>query len=400
MSKKIRPLSDLAIRACKPDSKMITLYDGEGLQLRISTEGTRSWIFNYVRPFQKKRNNIKIGAYPSIGLAQARALKLQYRQLVSSKIDPHRWVQQQRNQATFNALNTLKATYEQWFLIKSNKVCDKYAFNIQRTFEKYLLPALGHLPIAEITPMEVIEVLRPLEKAKKLETLSRLCQRINELMEWAINTGKLPYNRLAGIKAAFFSPISTRMKTITPEQLPALLQRLHTSDVAIASRCLLEFQLHTMVRPGEAVKARWQDIDFTNSIWSIPAEFMKMRRGHQVPLSKQCLAILALMRTLSNGDFVFPSFHRGVAHLNKETVNNNLKRIGYKNKLVAHGLRALASTVLNEKGFNKDWIETSLAHGDEDCSRRVYNNAEYLTDRRDMMNWWSDYIQAAANDNR
>ncbi|WP_026349404.1 tyrosine-type recombinase/integrase [Arsukibacterium perlucidum] len=399
MPKKIPPLSDLTIRACKPALKDITLYDGSGLQLRVLPSGSKNWIFRYMRPYLKTHNNIKLGSYPSMGLAEARERRQQYRQLLAAGTDPQRWLEQLKFSAVKAANSTLNSMFEQWFQVKSSKLSQKYASNFRRSFENHLLPTIGHLPITEITPMQIIEVLRPLEKAGKLETLSRLCQRINELMVWTQNTGQLEHNRLGGIKEAFISPTSTRMKTIKPQELPLLMQRLYSSDLALATRCVFEFQLHTMVRPGEAVTARWQDIDFANSIWNIPAELMKMDRPHQVPLSKQCLAILSVMREFSSGDYIFPSFYRKNLHLNRQTVNNALRKIGYKNKLVAHGLRALASTVLNENSFNRDWIETSLAHGDDDYIRRIYNNAEYLAHRRTMMDWWSDHIETAANGN-
>lgn len=378
---------------------MLTLYDGEGLQLRVLKSGSKVWVFNYVRPYLKTRNNIKLGTYPNMPLSQARLRREQYRQLLATGADPQRWLEQLKFNAAKTANNNLNSMFEQWFQVKSSKLSQKYASNFRSSFEHYLLPTVGHLPITDITPMQVIEVLRPLEKAGKLETLSRLCQRINELMVWAQNTGQLEHNRLGGIKEAFISPTSTRMKTIKPQELPLLMQRLNSSNLALATRCVFEFQLHTMVRPGEAVTARWQDIDFANSIWNIPAELMKMGRPHQVPLSKQCLAILSVMREFSSGDYIFPSFYRNHPHLNRQTVNNALRKIGYKNKLVAHGLRALASTVLNENSFNRDWIEMSLAHGDDDYIRRIYNNAEYLGHRRNMMNWWSDHIETAANGN-
>jgi integrase len=396
--KKIRPLSDLAIRASKPGQKMLTLYDGEGLQLRVLTSGSKVWIFNYVRPYLKTRNNIKLGTYPTMALAQARQLREQYRQLLAAGTDPQRWLERQSHQASTEALNTFQNACRKWFEVRFAKISKRYSFNIQRSFELHVFPKAGHVPLKDLNAKYLIESLRPLEQAQKLETLSRLCQRINEFMIWCVNTGLLEFNHSNGINAAFIRPTHENMRTIRPDELPELMQRLNTGDIALPGRCLVEWQLHTMVRPGEAVKARWQDIDFANSIWNIPAKFMKMRRGHVVPLTKQSIAILQLMRQLnSDSPYVFPSLQNTRLHLCRDTANNALKKIGYEQKLVAHGMRSLASTVLNEHSFNSDWIEAALSHVDKNDIRATYNNAIYLKPRKKMMSWWSNYIEKAAN---
>jgi integrase len=400
MPKKIPPLSDAAIRSCKPGTKIITLYDGEGLQLRVLPSGSKAWVFNYVRPYLKTRNNIKLGNYPGFSLVKARETKNQYRQLLTSGIDPQRWLEQQHTQASADAFNTVEYVCRKWFYIKLRSVSECHAFNIRRSFEQHVFPSAGHLSIKTLSAPQIIEILRPLETAQKLETLSRLCQRINELMTWCVNTGLLEVNRLSGIKAAFFSPTHETMKTIMPTELPTLMQRLSTANVSLASRCLIEWQLHTMVRPGEAVSARWQDIDFAKSIWTIPKERMKMQREHTVPLTQHAIGILHIMKKINGASpLVFASPHHSKAHISRDTANNVFRRIGYSKKLVAHGLRALASTALNEHGFNRDWIETALAHIDRNSVRAIYNNAIYIAERRKMMDWWSNYINQAAQGN-
>jgi integrase len=396
MPKKIIPLSDAIIRSSKPSGKLYTLYDGDGLLLRISAAGTKSWYFNYFRPLLESRNNLKLGIYPATSLSAARKLAARYRQLLAENIDPQRWLEQQNDQASADLLNTLQHTCEQWFEVKSSSVSKRHAYTIQRSFEQHVFPRAGHLPLKELNAQQIIAVLKPLEKELKLETLSRLCQRINEVMTWSVNTGLLEFNRLSGIKAAFITPKNENMKTLKPDELPELIMRLSRASIKLSTRCLIEWQLHTMVRPGEAVKARWQDIDFTNSIWTIPAEFMKKRRNHQVPLSRQAISLLELMRPFSGEHlYVFPSARHKNCHINKETANMALKRMGFENRLVAHGMRSLASTILNEEGFYGDLVESALAHEDKNQVRRAYNKAGYLKGRRDMMQWWSDHIEAS-----
>lgn len=307
------------------------------------------------------------------------------------------WLQQQYLKQQEDLLSTVKQAAESWLQLKSSRVSKRHAFNIRRSFELYVFPTIGDFQITMLTPFSVIEVLRPLERAGKLETLSRLCTRINELMDWCVNHGLIESHRLGKIQSVFRRPKAHHMKTIAPSELPTLMHRIKTSNLDVISRAVIEWQLHTMVRPGEAVKARWQDIDLNNRIWEIPAEFMKMRRPHQVPLSPQCIDILNMMESFGKSEYVFQSFYRKGTHLSKEAANNALKRIGYKDRLVAHGMRALASTVLNEHEFKSDWIEMSLAHGDKNYVRRIYNNAKYLARRREMHNWWSNYIEQAAN---
>lgn len=179
---------------------MLTLYDGEGLQLRVLTSGSKVWIFNYVRPYLKTRNNISLGTYPTMALAQARKHREQYRQLLAIRIDPQRWLEQQSYQASTEVLNTFQNACRKWFEVKFAKTSKRYAFNIQRSFEQHVFPKAGHLQLKDLNAQNLIESLRPLEQAQKLETLSRLCQRINEFMTWCVNTGLLEFNCSNGLR--------------------------------------------------------------------------------------------------------------------------------------------------------------------------------------------------------
>ncbi|WP_348686023.1 integrase domain-containing protein [Rheinheimera aquimaris] len=397
MPRKIIPLSDTIIRNSKPQKTTYALFDGDGLLLRITIHGTKVWYFNYFRPQQSRRNNLKLGNYPALSLAAARKTVAAYRQLLVENIDPQRWIELQNSQASEEALNTLQMTCEKWFEVKFSAISARHAFNIRRSFEQHVFDRAGHLPLKDLNAQQIIEILKPLEKAGKLETLSRLCQRINELMTWAVNTGLVEFNRLTGIKAAFISPQTNNMKTLAPHELPQLMRRLSSASIQLSTRCLIEWQLHTMVRPGEAVKARWQDINVDKATWTIPAEFMKKRRPHVVPLTKQTLSLLRIMRPISGDkEYIFPSVRHKHGHINRETANMALKRMGFENRLVAHGMRSLASTILNEEGFYGDLVESALSHEDKNQVRRAYNKADYLKGRTEMMQWWSNHIEAAS----
>lgn len=397
MARHIQPLSDTFIRKSKPQEVNYTLYDGGGLQLRILPSGTRTWYFNYVHPLRKKRQNLKLGTYPAVGLADARQLRSEQESLLAQGIDPIEFQKEQRQQQQELREQTLETVARDWFRVKLPAISEKYGFNLQRMFEQHLFPSLGDTPVHKLTAPMVIAALRPLEALKKLETLSRLCQRLNELMVWCVNVGIIEHNRLAGIKAAFLSPRTLHMRTIDVSELPELLTTMRQDHIHLFIRGLFEWQLHTMVRPGEAATACWSEINWQQKIWQIPAHKMKMARTHAVPLSRQMLTLLQKMQAVSGASrYIFPSLASIHEHANKEAVNNTLKRNGFRGRLVAHGLRALASTVLNDRGFDHDVIETALAHSDPNQVRSAYNRAHYLERRRELMQWWSDFLTQQA----
>lgn len=397
MAIKTTPLSDTEVRSAKPREKQYSLYDGEGLELRVSPAGSKRWMFRYKRPHIKTPNVIKIGNYPETTLAAARKVRSEYRELLDKNIDPQKHVEKQNNEKRRELSTTLADVAEKYFIVKFSKVSDRHAFNIRRSFELYLFPELSHFPVSDLTASLVIETLKPLEAADKAETLSRVCQRLNELMTWCVNTGILQHNPLAGIKAAFITAKPENMPTIKPEQLPELMKALSFAQIRIQTRCLIEWQLHTMVRPSEAAGAMWDEIDTNKMLWIIPADRMKQKREHQVPLTPQTLSLLEFMKPISgNSKYIFPSERNKGQPTHSETANRALQRMGYKGILVSHGLRALASTTLNEQGFDHDVIEAALAHQDKNQVRAAYNRATYLERRRKLMTWWSSHIEEAA----
>lgn len=400
MARKTMPLSDTEVRNAKAKDKSYTLYDGEGLELRIATSGAKSWVFSYVRPYLNKRNNLKIGSYPEIGLASARKSRAEFRALLANNIDPQKWLEENSADRRKALINNFQAMSLKWFEVKFTEITSRHAFNIERSFKNHLWPEIGQIPVNELTAPILINALRPLESVGKLELISRLCQRVNELMTWCVNVGVLEYNKLAGVKAAFVTAKSTNMPTIKPDELPELMAAVSYAQIRITTRCLLEFQLHTMVRPSEAAGARWDEIDIENKLWNIEPDRMKKRRPHSVPLTKQALELLEFMKPISGtSKYIFPGDRNPLRASGSETVNRALQRMGYGGRLVSHGFRALASTTLNERGFDRDVIEAALAHMDKDQVRVAYNRAQYIERRRVLMQWWSDHIESAATGN-
>jgi integrase len=397
MPRKIPPLTASQVKQAKPKDKEYNLPDGDGLMLRIKPIGSKTWVFNYYRPFTKKRANIGLGIYPEVSLAKAREERAKIRALVKSNIDPKTHKDKHQRQQVELLTNTFTEVAKTWFEIKSPKVQPKTGQRIWNSINTYLIPALGNYPVAELTAPIVIKVIKPIE-ANSTEIARRLCQRINEVMTFAVNTGLIITNPLAGIKDAFGTTITKHNPTILPEELPKLMDDINYSGMNRVTRCLVEWQLHTMARSAVCACAKWDEIDFKNKQWVIPASKMKMKREHTIPLSEQSLEILERLKPISgHWEYIFPAHKRLSGHINSEAVNNALKRMGYKNKLTAHGMRSLASTTLNEQGFDFDVVEMALAHVEKNQTRKAYNHAEYLERRRVMMAWWSEHIEHSQN---
>ncbi len=394
MARITTPLSDTQIKQAKPKEKEYSLNDGQGLALRIKPTGSKLWIFNYYQPFTKKRKNIGFGQYPDVSLASARKKRSEARQLVSDNIDPLDHREQQSDIQRLALANTLEHIAKQWIDIKRSTVSEDHANKTWSSIELHIFPSLGKYPIDKLTAKKVIEQLSPIAAKGSLETIKRLCQRLNEIMIFAVNTGLIESNPLSGIGKAFKTPEKQHLATIKPEELPALMQTINRASIKRVTRHLIEWQLHTLTRPSEAAGARWDEIDIDNAVWVIPAERMKKRREHSIPLTVQALEILEQIKPISgHREHVFPSDRNPRTHINSQTANMALKRMGYENKLVAHGLRALGSTILNEHGFDYDLIEAALAHVDKNEVRAAYNRADYIKRRIPMMEWWSAHIE-------
>ncbi len=396
MPKITKPLSSTEVSQAKPKSREYNLADGNGLYLRVKPSGTKLWLFNYQKPFTKQRSNISLGTLPPVSLAQARKQCDKNRKLLAKDIDPreHRIAEKSKKAEAYS--NTFENVAHKWLKLKEAKVSEVYYKKISNRLEKYIFPKLGKMPIHKITSVNAIEIISPLAEDGKLETVKKLCRWVNEIMVFAANTGVIYSNPLSGIGKAFNAPKVVNLPTLKPDQLPDLMQKLSGASIKIVTRSLIEWQLNTMVRPGEAAGARWEEINFEKKHWEIPAERMKKRRAHIIPLSTQALELLEDLQPISgHREYVFPSDNNPRNPASSQTANMALKRMGLKGKLVSHDLRALASTTLNEQGFDPDVIEAALAHVDQNAIRAAYNRAEYLERRRVMMQWWSSHIEEA-----
>lgn len=323
-------------------------------------------------------------------IAEARAL-------VEQGVDPKKSRDMQVEILKVAGDQTLLSVAGEWFALKREQVTPDYADDVWRSLENYIFPDLGSVVISELTAPAVIAVLKPLEAKGSLETVKRISQRMNEIMTFAVNAGIVFSNPLAGIRNTFRKPRKKNLPTLLPEELPRLMRAVSIASIKQTTRLLIEWQLHTMTRPGEAATATWEDIDLDKKVWTIPAERMKKRRPHSIPLTDQAIALLEVIRPYSgHREYIFPSDRDPKSHANTQTANMALKRMGFGGELVSHGLRSIASTTLNEQAWDSELIEVALAHVDGNDVRSAYNRAEYIERRRPMMEWWSQHIVSAS----
>ncbi|MGX9759034.1 integrase domain-containing protein [Pseudomonas viridiflava] len=390
-------LSDRQLKAVKPKDKDYVLTDGDGLQLRVRVNRSMQWNFNYRHPVTKNRINMALGSYPEVSLAQARKKTVEARELLALGIDP----KAQRNELLEAKRAETEHTFENvataWFELKKDSVTPAYAEDIWRSLTLHVFPSMKSTPLSEVNAPLVIKLLRPIEAKGSLETVKRVSQRLNEIMTYGVNSGMIFANPLSGIRAVFKKPKKENMAALAPDELPELMMEIANASIKRTTRCLIEWQLHTMTRPSEAATTRWADIDFDKRIWTIPAERMKKRRPHIIPLTEHALSLLETLKSHSgHREYVFPSDRNPRTHANSQTANMALKRMGFQDRLVSHGMRSMASTILNEHGWDPELIEVALAHVDKDEVRSAYNRADYIERRRPMMAWWSEHIQKAA----
>ncbi|MBJ7221171.1 MULTISPECIES: integrase domain-containing protein [unclassified Brenneria] len=398
MAIQAKPLTNTEVKAAKAIDKELSRHDGGGLLLFVKPSGTKTWRFRYYHPQTKKRTTLTFDSYPAISLADARQMREAAKALLEKCIDPQFHQQQQREQEQAINLNTFAKVSADWYEVKkSQPLAENTIKDIWRSLEKYVFPFIGSLPITQLTARQFITALEPIQASGKLETVKRVSQRINEVMDYAVNSGLIPANPAAKIRKAFQTPVKTHMPTIRPEALPGLMKTLSVASIELQTRLLIEWQLLTVTRPAEAAETRWSEINLTEKTWTIPAGRMKMRRDHIIPLPPQALAILDAMKPISgHREYLFPSSKDPKQPMNSQTANAALRRMGYKGVLVSHGLRAIFSTAANEEGFSPDVIEAALAHVDTNEVRRAYNRSTYLEQRKVLMCWWGEFVERAA----
>lgn len=394
-------LTALAIEHAKPRDKPYKLSDGNGLSLLVETNGSKLWRFRY--HFGGKEKMLALGSFPDVALATARERRDDARKLLADGIDPS---QHRKDQKLANAIaekNTFGAIAEEYIARLEQQKKAPITVSKNRWLLLDLAASLKDRPVARITPAEILTLLRGVEGSGRRETARRLRSTISGVFRLAVATLRAENDPTYALRGALVPPVVTHRAAITDEgRFGALIQAVQDYQGAPIVRHAVLFMAYTMTRPGEVRFMRKSEVVFPRALWKIPAERMKMRRPHEVPLSRQALAILQEVWGWGE-ELVFPSVLSRRRALSENTFNTALRRLGYaKEEMTAHGFRSSASTILNERGFNPDWIEAALAHQDEDETRRSYNRSTYLKERVGMMQSWSDIVddlQLTATDN-
>jgi integrase len=386
------PLTDVQIKAAKPDAKLRKLSDGGGLQLWVFPDGARRWRLDY--RLNGKRKVFAIGVYPETALKAAREAAVRARETIASGMDPvvrRKTDRQLRAISNANSFNVLADE-----LIEKKRREHKAEATISKLQWLFELvrPTLGSRPITEITPAEVLAAIRPVEAKGLHETAVRLRGRIGEVFRYAIATDRCETDPTAALRGALIRPkVKHRSALTEPKAFGELLRAINGYEGAPETRIALQLLALTFVRPGELRHAEWPEFDFDAAVWNIPPGRMKMRRPHRVPLSTPALELLRQLKLLSgHGRYLFPSERTVLRPMSENTTNAALRRLGYSGEeMSSHGFRAAASSMLNESGlWNPDAIERQLAHADEDEVRKAYARARYWDERVRMMAWWSD----------
>ncbi|MCI2402630.1 tyrosine-type recombinase/integrase [Serratia sp. PGPR-27] len=385
------PLTDIKVKTAKPMDKAYKLTDGGGMYLLVKPNGSKYWRLKY--RFVGKEKMLSIGVYPDVSLADARQKRDEARKVLAAGGDPGEVKKADKLAQKLSTENTFEAITREWHKQKADRWSLRYRDEIIDTFEKDIFPYLGRRPIAEIKPMELLETLRRLEKRGALEKMRKVRQRCGEVFRYAIVTGRAEYNPAPDLATALATPKKTHFPFLTAEELPYFIRDLAGYTGSVITKTATQIIMQTGVRTQELRFARWEDIDFEKRLWEIPPEVMKMKRPHIVPLSEQVVELFQSLKPITGMyPLVFVGRNDRTKPISKESINQVIELLGYKGRLTGHGFRHTMSTILHEQGFNSAWIETQLAHVDKNSIRGTYNHAKYLDGRREMLQWYADYM--------
>jgi len=398
-------LTDKVIRAARCSQKSVRLFDGGGLYIEIAPNGGKWWRLKYL--FAGKEKRLSLGVYPVVPLAGrkdkdtgqwvkgARDRREEVKRLLANGIDPSEHRKAHKAVVIERAANSFEAVAREWIASYSKKWVKNYSDKILKRLENNVFPGLGSRPIAEITSRETLAVLRKIEDREAYETAHRTMQNCSQVFRYAVATGRADRDPTLELRGALTPNKERHYPSITdPEGIGALLRAIDGYDGSLATKCALRLAPLVFVRPGELRRAQWTELNLDKAEWRIPAERMKMREQHIVPLSTQAVAVLKELQPLTGrGSYVFPGARTNGRPMSENTVNAALRRLGYsKTQMTGHGFRSMASTQLNEQGWNRDAIERQLAHSERDGVRAAYNFAEHLPERWKMMQQWADYL--------
>jgi len=383
------PLTDTTIRHAKPTDKPQKLFDGSGLFLFISPNGAKSWRLKY--RFQGREKLLTLGTYPQLSLREAREQSTDARKQLSGGIDPAA----EKKAKAQSVQESFKAVALEWLENQKPVWSAGYVSMTTKRLEKNIFPFLGTRPINEITPPELLAVLRKIELRGAVDQAHRVREICSLVFRYAIASGKAERDTAADLRGALKAHAATpRAALLDPQKIGGLLRAIDDFDGTFVVKCGLQLLALTFLRPGEVRFGEWTEVNFDEKLWCIPAARMKMRREHLVPLSRQACELLQSLHVLTSHEkLMFPGLRSPKTPISDATFIAALRRMGYaKDEMCAHGFRSMASTILNEQGYPADAIEKQLAHNPSNKIRGIYNRTEYLPERRRIMQDWADYL--------
>jgi integrase len=387
-------LSDAKARNAKARPKPYKIADGEGLFLLVTPAGGKYWRLKYFVGGKEKL--LAVGVYPEVTLADAREKCAAARRLLAAGTDPAEAKREAKRLFLQKQDNTFELIAREWHRNRLGKWTPLHARKTLKRLESYVFPKLGQRPVAEISPAELLSVMRAVE-GRGVDLAHRMLQVCGQVFNFALLTERASNNPASALRGALKPVVKTNRAYLKANELPEFLGKLERYDGGLLTKLAMKFLILTFVRTGELRGAEWTEIDLAKKEWRIPAQRMKMRDPHIVPLSKQAIAVLRQIQPLTGQrQYVFTNQHKPSGYMSENTILYGLYRMGYHSRATGHGFRSTASTILNEHGFRPDVIERQLAHGERNGVRAAYNHAQYLSERREMMQWWADFLDKLA----
>lgn len=386
------PLSDTTIRTAKPKDKLYRLTDANGLCLEVTPTGSKLWRYRY--RFNGSAKMLALGAYPSVTLLKARQLRDGARQLLIEGTDPGEQKKTAKQAQKVEGL-TFETLAREWFAYNAPRWAESTTYKAKLYLENDLIPGIGSRPVKAITRPDLVELVRKVEARGTLNAAGKIRQWLHQIFRYGLAKGVVDANPATDLSVVAAPPKAARHHPhVTFAELPEMLAKSEAANIHSLTRHAIRLLTLTAVRPGELRQAPWAEFDLERATWTIPAERMKARRSHIVPLPRQAVAILRQLQEVTGRyELVFAGANPQ-RPMSENTVNKALRLMGYEGRQTGHGFRHLLSTELNGRGYNKDWIERQLAHGDSDEIRGTYNHAAYIEQRREMMQAWADSIDA------
>lgn len=379
------------VSTAKPQDKPYKLSDGGGMYLLVNPNGSRYWRLKY--RYAGKEKLLALGVYPDVTLADARDKRNEAKRVIAAGSDPSDVKQAIKNAKALAMQNSFELIAVEWHKHKKPNWSSGYADDILESLRKDIFPYIGKRAITDIKPVDMLAVLKKLEERGVLDKLKKIRQACKQIFTYAIITGRAEFNPVADLAGALKPPKQQHYPHLQRDELGGFIEALMDYSGSKITRTATFLLMYTGVRTIELRAAEWKEFDFSNDLWQIPKERMKMRRPHLVPLSRQVKAMLLEVKSITGrGKYVFPGRNDAGKPMSEASINQVIKRVGYDGRATGHGFRHTMSTILHEQGFNTAWIEAQLAHADKNTIRGTYNHAQYLEGRREMVQWYADFL--------